>query len=179
MRTRRIRHISWKSLIFAFFAAADLGCGSSPTRPSEDDVTSSELPPAYTRDIIIDPKLDQVAKTFTGWAEAQKAGDARVFLRVEVLPPAPTLLPYGIGTYQKETRLPAILITGPGWSVLKLEEREAMAARAFEDLSGRLAAIKLDAPIRPSVTIQTSQGLELAWINQLEPGGKYLHGENE
>ena len=98
---------------------------------------------------------------------------------MEVLPPAPTVLPYGIGANQKETRLPAILITGPGWSSLKAEERESLAARVFTELSASFEAIRPEPPIRPSVTIQTPQGLELAWINGLEPGEKYLHGEQE
>ena len=153
--------------------------GPPAPRPADVEATSSEPPPAYTRDKIIDPKLAEAARAFTGWVEAQKAGTAPIFSRVEVLPPTPTLLPYGIGTNQKETRLPAILITGPGWPSLKLEEREALAARAFQELSDRLAAVKPEPPIRPSVTIQTPQGLELAWINQVEPGEKYLHGEQE
>jgi hypothetical protein len=139
----------------------------------------NDLPPAYTRDKIIDPKLAEAAHSFTGWVEAQKVGPSRIFSRVEVLPPAPTLLPYGIGTNQKEMRFPAILITGPGWPSLKLSERDALAAKVFEQLSAQLAAIGQDPPIQPSVTIQTPQGLELAWINAIEPGGKYLHGELE
>ena len=78
-------------------------------------VTAGDLPPAYTRDKILDPKLTEVARAFKAWAGEQKSQAGAAFGSVEVLPPAPTLLPYGIGTYQKQLRLPAILITGPGW----------------------------------------------------------------
>ena len=98
-------------------------------------VTAGDLPPAYTRDKILDPKLAEVARAFTAWAGEQKVQAGAVFGRVEVLPPAPTLLPYGIGTYQKQLRLPAILITGPGWRTLAADDREALAARAFQELS--------------------------------------------
>ncbi len=179
MRGRPDRRNSAQVLIFGISLVANMGCGISTPQQAERDAGSSSLPPAYTRDKIIDPKLLEVAQSFTIWVENQKAGDARVFLRVEVIPPTPTLLPYGIGTYQKETRVPAILITGPGWSVLKPEDREALAARAFQDLSDRLATLQQNPPLLPSITIQTPQGLELAWINQLEPGGTLLHGERE
>ena len=102
-----------------------------------------------------------------------------VFGRVEVLPPAPTLLPYGIGTYQKQLRLPAILITGPGWRALTGDDREALAARAFQELSRLLESSASTSAVRATVTVQTPQGLELCWINDLEPGRKLLHGEDE
>ena len=178
MRDRPIRSFYLMALMSVLVEAAP-GCGTSAPPPGDVAEASSELPPAYTRDKILDPKLADASRAFTGWVEAQKAGTAPIFSRVEVLPPTPTVLPYGIGANQKETRLPAILITGPGWSSLKPEEREALAVRAFLELSARLAAVKPDPPIRPSVTIQTPQGLELAWINQIEPGEKYLHGEQE
>ena len=178
MRDRPIGSFYLMALMSVLVEAA-AGCGTSAPRPDNVAEASSELPPAYTRDKIIDPKLADAARAFTGWVEAQKAGTAPIFSRVEVLPPTPTVLPYGIGANQKEIRLPAILITGPGWSSLKPEERESLAARAFLDLSARLSAVKPEPPIRPSVTIQTPQGLELAWINQIEPGETYLHGEQE
>jgi hypothetical protein len=155
------------------------GCGTTERPPADVSGVSSEQLPAYTRDKILDPKLAEAARAFTDWVEAHRSGTAPIFARVEVLPPTPTVLPYGIGANQKETRLPAILITGPGWPSLKREQREALAARAFLELSARLEAARPEPPIRPSVTIQTPQGLELAWINQVEPGEKYLHGEQE
>jgi hypothetical protein len=152
---------------------ASTGCDRQAVAPARD------LPPAYTRDKILDPKLAEAARAFIAWAGEQKVQAGAVFGKVEVLPPAPTLLPYGIGTYQKQLRLPAILITGPGWRALPGDDREALAARAFQELS-RLLESSASAPaVRAAVTIQTPQGLELCWINDLEPGRKLLHGEDE
>ena len=152
---------------------ASTGCERPAVAPAGD------LPPAYTRDKILDPKLAEVARAFTAWAGAQKVQAGSVFGKVEVLPPAPTLLPYGIGTYQKQMRLPAILITGPGWRALAADDREALAARAFQELSRLLESSASESIVRATVTVQTPQGLELCWINNLEPGRKLLHGEDE
>jgi hypothetical protein len=142
-------------------------------------VTPGDLPPAYTRDKILDPKLAEVARAFTAWVGEQKVQTGAAFGGIEVLPPAPTLLPYGVGTYQKQLRLPAILMTGPGWRSLTADEREALSARAFQELSRLLESSASESVVRASVTIQTPQGLELCWINNLEPGRKLLHGEDE
>ena len=152
---------------------ASTGCGRRTITGAGD------LPPAYTRDKILDPKLAEVARSFTAWAGQQKVQPWAVFSSVEVLPPAPTLLPYGIGTYQKQLRLPAILITGPGWRALAGDDREKLAARAFQELSRLLESSAGASGVRATVTIQTPQGLELCWINNLEPGRKLLHGEDE
>jgi hypothetical protein len=154
-------------------ALASTGCGRRAVAPAGD------LPPAYARDKILDPKLAEVARAFTSWARDQKAKSELVFDKVEVLPPAPTLLPYGVGTYQKELRLPAILITGPGWRGLADDEREALAARAFQELARLLESTGSEPAVRATVTVQTPQGLELCWINDLEPGRKLLHGADQ
>ena len=162
--------------VIALVVAAVLmstGCGRRA------EITAGDLPPAYTRDKILDPKLAKVARAFTAWAGDQKTQAGAVFGSVEVLPPAPTLLPYGIGTYQKQLRLPAILITGPGWLTLAADDREALAARAFQELSRLLDSSASASTVRATVTVQTPQGLELCWINNLEPGRKLLHGEDE
>jgi hypothetical protein len=166
------------------------------------------LAPAYVRSQINDPKLRALAQEFktwvllqrttarppeppprprpefpTGTTQQQPAGtrtnSAPLFSRVEVLPPTPTVLPYGVGAYQQEPRLPAILSTGPGWAIQQPEEKEAVAARAFRELAGRLEALQLDPPLRPTLTIQTPSGLELAWINDLVAGRKNIHGDEQ
>jgi hypothetical protein len=152
---------------------ASTGCERKAVAPPGD------LAPAYTRDKILDPKLAEVARAFTTWAGEQQALAGPVFGKVEVLPPAPTLLPYGVGTYQKELRLPAILITGPGWRSLAHDDREALAARAFQQLTRLLESNAGASAVRATVTVQTPQGLELCWINDLEPGRKLLHGADE
>jgi hypothetical protein len=149
------------------------GCDRRAVAPAGD------LPPAYTRDKILDPKLAEAVRAFTAWVGEQKVQAGAVFGKVEVLPPAPTLLPYGIGTYQKQLRLPAILITGSGWRTLSSDDREALAAHAFKELARLLESNAGASAVRATVTIQTPKGLELCWINDLEPGRKLLHGEDE
>jgi hypothetical protein len=165
---------AWRLIVLSVAAVlASCGCDRRTVAPAGD------LPPAYTRDKILDPNLAQVARAFTAWAGEQKAGAVPVFGRVEVLPPAPTLLPYGTGTYQKQLRLPAILISGPGWRALTGDDRESLVARAFQELSRLLESRASGSGVRATVTVQTPQGLELCWINDLEPGRKLLHGEDE
>jgi hypothetical protein len=75
--------------------------------------------------------------------------------------------------------MPAILITGPGWRALAGDDREALTARAFHELSRLLESSARASAVRATVTVQTPQGLELCWVNDLEPGRKLLHGEDE
>ena len=59
------------------------------------------------------------------------------------------------------------------------DNREALAARAFNELSRLLESSASASAVQATVTIQTPQGLELCWINDLESGRKLLHGEDE
>jgi hypothetical protein len=152
-----------------------IGCSRTPAEPP----SASRLPPAYLSGRITDPHLDKIARRFVAAVEAERAGEQSVFSRVEVLPPAETILPYGLGIYQKEPRLPAIVIVGPGWAALPLADREALVARLFRDLSGALEELPQQPPLRPTLTVQTPQGLELGWINDLAPGRKLLHGDGD
>ncbi len=136
------------------------------------------LPPAYTSHQITDPALRKVAEEIQTWAVQQVgAGRQSLYSRVEVLPPVRTVQPYGVGAYQQEPRLPVILTTGPGWAKLDYETKEKMAAQAFREFSERLQVLKHEPPLRPTLTIQTPQGMELAWINHLDPSGKNVHGD--
>jgi hypothetical protein len=173
----------------AFIGLAFSGCGPSLTvlesqvLPAPSQPTRAQgLPDAYPRSQINEPRLRALAEEFQTWALAQRsarAAPAPLFFRVEVQPPTRTVLPYGVGAYEQEPRLPAILTTGPGWASLEPEEKEAAAALAFRKLSGGLNALKLDPPLRPTLTIQTPSGLELAWINDLVDGRKNIHGDEQ
>jgi hypothetical protein len=153
---------------------AALGCQRTPPdRPPE-----SGLPPAYASRHFNDPELGKIAEEICQQALQKTAPSGQpLYSRAEVLPPAPTVQPYGVGVYQQEVRLPVILTTGAGWSLLKTEEKEKTAAQAFRDLSERLRSIQHDPQLRPTLTIQTPEGMELAWINHLDPNGKNLHGD--
>jgi hypothetical protein len=136
------------------------------------------LPPAYTSNQITDPALRQLAEEIKSLALKQiGSGGQPLYSRAEVLPVTQTVQPYGVGSYQQEPRLQVILTTGSGWTGLKLEEKEAKVAEMFRTLTAKLAALKRQVPLRPTLTIQTPEGMELAWINHLDPSGKNLHGD--
>jgi len=153
------------------------GCGGGPKPP--DRPAASATAPAYPRSHFGDEALTKLAAHFEQWAKEQRADDKAVFGRVEVLPLTETILPYGIGSYQKEVRLPIILTTGPGWALMKPAEREALATKVFRHAADQLRELKHEPALLPTLTIQTAQGMELAWINFADEGRKHLHGEDD
>lgn len=164
------------ALTFCFLASLFLtpGCRRNSFSPTSE----KGLPPAYTRNQITDPALRKVAEEIQTWTLQQTgAGGQPLYGRVEVLPPVQTVQPYGIGVFQQEPRLPIILTTGAGWAGLEIAAKEAKAALAFHDFSERLKALKHEPPLQPTLTIQTPQGMELAWVNRLSPNGKNVHGD--
>jgi hypothetical protein len=160
-------------LFMAWFTA--LGCQPVPPPPAP---AGQELPPAYTSRQITDPTLRQLAEELQNWALKQVGlGGQPLYSRAEVLAPVQTVMPYGVGAYQQEPRLPVILTTGPGWAGLARADKEAKVAEMFRTLTAKLETFKVQPPLRPTLTIQTPQGLELGWINYLDPNGKNLHGD--
>ena len=164
------------------------GCGQIE-RLLETKVLPEPTPPAQTRGFrrptrvprSMIPNCDSSPKSSRPgpWQLGTGGGHpAPLFSRVEVLPPTQTVLPYGVGAYEQEPRLPAILTIGPGWASQNPEEKEAVAAQAFRKLSQGLEALKLDPPLRPTLTIQTPSGLELAWMNDLNEGRRNIHGDD-
>lgn len=138
------------------------------------------LPLAYTSNQITDPALRSIAEEIQDLALKQiGAGGLPLYSRVEVLVPAKTVQPYGVGAFQQELRLPVILTTGLGWAGLKREgnEKEAKIAQTFNAISAKLEKLNRKPPLWPTLTIQTPQGMELAWINHLDASGKNLHGD--
>jgi hypothetical protein len=169
-----IRPLCFTAALASLLWLAAVGCQRTPTGPAEQG-----LPPAYLRNQILDPELRKAKEEIQTWTLQQVgSGGQPLYSRVEVLPPAQTVQPYGVGALQQETRLPVILITGPGWSGLHPTEKEAKAGQAFAELSQRLQTLVHQPPLRPTLTIQTPEGMELAWINHLNPSGKNLHGDD-
>jgi hypothetical protein len=147
-------------------------------RPAPPPQPQSLLP-AYTSNQIVDPGLRKIAEEIQTWAARQVgAGRLPLYSHVEVLAPAQTVQPYGVGAFQQELRLPVVLRTGPGWAGLPPEEKEAKVAQAFRQLSEHLQALKREPPLRPTLTVQTPQGMELAWVNHLDPNEKNVHGDD-
>lgn len=168
---------------------AALGCEPARTRVETGEPSPiaagnvDRLPPAYqnSQEKISDPRLVEVGERFKEWAlnERQGKSPAPLFNRVEVLSPTQTVLPYGVGAFQQEPRLPVILTTGPGWAALAPQAKEALVARAFSDLWARIEGLKLNPSPRPTLTVQTPSGLVLGWINDLAASRKNLHGEGQ
>jgi hypothetical protein len=170
--TSRSRQIGFAALVTIWVAP----CGCQPTPPS---AAPQSLPPAYTSHQLTDPAVRKVAAEIENWAVQQVGADRQpLYSKVEVLPPVQTVQPYGVGAYQQEARLPVILTTGPGWrSGLKSDDKEKKAAEAFGECSVRLAALNRQPALKPTLTIQTPQGMELTWINYLDPSVKNVHGD--
>jgi hypothetical protein len=146
---------------------------------SPDPAAEHGLPPAYASNQITDPALRRVAEEIRSWTGQQVgAAGQPLYSRAEILAPVQTVQPYGVGAYQQEPRLSVILTIGPGWASLKREDKEAKIAGMFRTIAAKLETLKRQTPLRPTLTIQTPQGMELAWINHLDPSGKNLHGDD-
>jgi len=167
---RRLQRITLLTCFTAALAIA--GCEPAPA-------PKGELPPAYTSNRITDPALGEVSDEIHAWAQKRTGAEGKpLYGKVEVLPPAPIVQPYGVGVFQQEMRLPVIFTTGPGWDGLKPAEKEDAVALAFRELSDRLLAVKREPPLRLTLTVQTPEGLELSWINHLDPDEKNVHGDD-
>jgi hypothetical protein len=155
--------------------SALLGCHR---QPPGDRTAEGKGKPAYTHNVIVDPALREVADKVRAQALQEVGADhLALYSRVEVLPPAQIVQPYGVGVYQQESRLPVIFTTGPGWAGLKQADKEARVVEAFRTIAAQLEALKQTPPLQLTLTVQTPQGMELAWINRLDPSGKNLHGD--
>lgn len=149
------------------------GCGARHEEPAED------LLPAYVFNRINDDDLARAVDGLRSWSEEQAGGDRQaLYEKVEILPPTPTVQPYGVGVYQQEMRLPVILTTGPGWSKLSPADKEARVADAFREAARRLGELDRKPQLLPTLTVQTPQGFEIAWMNDLDAGGKNVHGDD-
>jgi hypothetical protein len=132
----------------------------------------------YLRNDISDPALREAAEQVRTWALQQVgAGGQALYSRAETPPPVQTVQPYGVGVYQQESRLSVILTTGPDWGCLKPAEKETKVAQAFREFCTLLGRLKREPALRPTFMVQTPQGMELAWINHLDPSGKNVNGD--
>jgi hypothetical protein len=166
-----------RSLTVAMTALGLAALGCQPPRGAPQN-PPGDLPPAYTSNQITDPAQLRAAEAVRAWAAGQTGIAARpLYSKIEVLPPVPIVQPYGVGIYQEELRLPVILTTGPGWKGIPHKGREARAAEAFREIAARLKPLNGDPPLQLTLTIQTPEGMELAWINHLDPDGRNVHGD--
>jgi len=150
------------------------------SRPVERQpaMQGEHLPPAYPRSAITDPATVLGIKTLEVAVAALKGADGQpLYSAVEILPPTRTVLPYGVGRYEQQMRLPVILTTGPAWAKLDSVAREKLVrdthARCIEALSR--AACKL--PL--TLTVQEPRGWQVAWMNDPEPGRSIFVGDGD
>lgn len=181
-RTKKIggiRTFLLAALLPCLVAALFSSVGCQRTLPPPAPQAEQELPLAYTSNQITDPALRRIEAEIRDLSVKKiGAGGKPLFSRVEVLVPAKTVQPYGVGAFQQELRLPVILTTGLGWAALKREDKEVKVAETYNAISAKLETLKRQPPLWPTLTIQTPQGLELAWINHLDASGINLHGDD-
>jgi hypothetical protein len=171
-----MRRNCFRFLAFCLLIGAS-GCeGSSAPPPGHDWQEAAEGPRSIT-----DPKLRVVAEEWRTRVlqQAETAGQQPLFSRAELLPVTMSALPYGVGVYQQQPRLPVILTTGPGWPALDAEQKEKQIALVYKDLSDHLQTTGFGEGCRPALTLQTPRGMLLAWINQVPTTGKRIHGDND
>jgi hypothetical protein len=139
-----------------------IGCSPAPIDPAT--FASENLPPAYPRNVITDPATIKAAKALETMIRAQKSAEGlATFSTVEILPPTRTVLPYGVGRYEQQTRLPVILTTGPAWVKLKPQAREDLIRKTQADC---LAALEREGCKLPlTLTVQEPSGWQVAWLN--------------
>lgn len=163
--------------ILTFLILGLIGCGM-PQTEKIPPMPDGNLPPAYPRSDITDPVLVDASKQIQTYINGRKAASGDLFFsKTEILAPAKIVLPYGVGVFQQELRLPVILTTNKGWRTLKQDEKEMEVKLAFKQMLNILQ--KMNTSLKPSLTIQTPQGLEISWVNELNGGNKLVFGDED
>jgi hypothetical protein len=155
-----------------------IGLLSGCARPAQrQPVAQAEsLPPAYPRTSITDPATQQGVKALEAAVNAMKGSDGQpLYAGVEILPPTRTVLPYGVGRYQQQTRLPVILTTGPVWAKLDTTRREALVRQTHQECLQALERSACKLPL--TLTVQEPRGWQVAWLNDPEPGRSTFVGD--
>ena len=154
-----------------------IGCGM-PQTEKIPPIPEGTLPPAYPRSEITDPTTLDASKKIRAYVEGRKSPEGDMyFSKTEILAPAKIVLPYGVGVFQQELRLPVILTTDKAWRTLKQNEKEIEVKSAYQQMASLLQ--KTNSPLKPSLTIQTPQGLEISWINEINEGSKIVFGDED
>lgn len=150
------------------------GCSRPPQR--QPIAQADSLPPAYPRTSITDPTTVQGVKALEAAVNSMKGSDGQpLYAGLEILPPTRTVLPYGVGRYQQQTRLPVILTTGPAWAKLDTTRREALVRQTHQECLQALERSACKLPL--TLTVQEPRGWQVAWLNEPEPGRSIFVGD--
>lgn len=160
---------------FALLGAGLLsGCSRPPQR--QPIAQAESLPPAYPRSSITDPATVVGVKALEATVNALKGSDGQpLYALVEILPPTRTVLPYGVGRYQQQNRLPVILTTSPAWAKLDTTRRETLVRQTHQECLQALERSGCKLPI--TLTVQEPRGWQVAWLNDPEPGRSIFVGD--
>lgn len=132
--------------------------------------------PVYPRSAISDPGILKVAGLIRDLALRKRTADgAELFSGCDILPPAKSVLPYGVGQYEQQLRLPVILTTSAAWEKLNAESRRT-ALTGLREAAERFAS---DVPglNGPTITVVNSRGWQVAWLNGPVPDGRMFLGD--
>jgi hypothetical protein len=133
--------------------------------------------PVYPRSTISDPETKRVAAIVRNlFLERQTRKGEKLFSSCDILPPARSVLPYGVGQYEQQLRLPIIVTTATAWDRLDGPGRRSILADLHESSIRYIAEVP--ALKGPSITVVNSKGWQVAWLTSLSTAdGMFLGDE--
>lgn len=149
------------------------GCGApAPVAPANEFIGE----PVYPRSAISDPGILRAAGLIRDLALRERTADgAELYSACDILPPAKSVLPYGVGQYEQQLRLPVILTTSAAWEKLNGESRREKLAglrEAAERFTSEVAGLK-----GPTITVVNPRGWQVAWLNGPPSEGRMFLGD--
>jgi len=153
------------------------GCGPAPKQmaPLAADAT---MAPAYPRSTMGDEATARVAAELTALAKNRQTPTGEIlFDRCDVLPPVRSILPYGAGQYEQQTRLPIILTTASGWNKLDSAARQIELRTLFVAITQSTQG--LASVGGPTLTVVNPRGWQVAWMNDAGTGRPLFVGDGD
>ncbi|NBU77321.1 MAG: hypothetical protein EBS30_19235, partial [Planctomycetes bacterium] len=136
------------------------GC-SRPTKPLDPLAADTIMAPAYPRSTMGDEATARVAAELTALAKNRQTPTGEIlFDRCDVLPPVRSILPYGAGQYEQQTRLPIILTTASGWNKLDSATRQIELRTLFVAITQSTQG--LASVGGPTITVVNPRGWQVA-----------------
>jgi len=153
------------------------GC-SRPTKPLDPLAADTIMAPAYPRSTMGDAPTERVATELATLTKNRQTPAGEIlFDRCDVLPPVRSILPYGAGQYEQQTRLPIILTTAPGWEKLDAVARQTELRALFVAISQSTQS--LGSVSGPILTVVNPRGWQVAWMNDAGTGRPLFVGDGD